>query len=204
MDICEKIAYIKGLAEGLQLDDTTKEGKILLGIIELLEDMTTEICDIEDACDDMSEQLDAVDEDLSRLEDCVYDDECDCCDDDCDCCDDELYEVECPACHDVIYLDEEMLVKVLTEPRNAIIKQYQKLLEMDEVKLNFEEEALLEVAKKAVEKKTGARARRAIIEEFMMDIMYEIPKDDAIGEVTITKDYILGKGAPISESRGSY
>ncbi|MBO6109100.1 MAG: ATP-dependent Clp protease ATP-binding subunit ClpX, partial [Eubacterium sp.] len=64
-------------------------------------------------------------------------------------------------------LDEQMLVKVLTEPRNAIIKQYQKLLEMDEVKLNFEEDALLEVAKKAVEKKTGARALRSIIEEFM-------------------------------------
>ena len=101
-------------------------------------------------------------------------------------------------------LDEEMLVKVLTEPRNAIIKQYQKLLEMDEVKLNFEEDALLEVAKKAVEKKTGARALRAIIEEFMIDIMYEIPKDDSIGEVTITKDYILGKGAPIIKMRGSY
>ena len=101
-------------------------------------------------------------------------------------------------------LDEEMLVKVLTEPRNAIIKQYQKLLEMDEVKLSFEEDALREVAKKAVEKKTGARALRSIIEDFMMDIMYEIPKDDSIGEVTITKDYILGKGAPQIRMRGSY
>lgn len=101
-------------------------------------------------------------------------------------------------------LDEEMLVKVLTEPRNAIIKQYQKLLEMDEVKLNFEEDALREVAKKAVEKKTGARALRSIIEDFMMDIMYEIPKDDSIGEVTITRDYILGKGAPQIRMRGSY
>ncbi len=101
-------------------------------------------------------------------------------------------------------LDEEMLIKVLTEPRNAIIKQYQKLLEMDEVKLNFEEDALREVAKKAVERKTGARALRSIIEEFMMDIMYEIPKDDSIGEVTITRDYILGKGAPQIRMRGSY
>ena len=101
-------------------------------------------------------------------------------------------------------LDEDMLVKVLTEPRNAIIKQYQKLLEMDEVKLNFEEDALREVAKKAVEKKTGARALRSIIEEFMMDIMYERPKDDSIGEVTITKDYILGVGAPQIRMRGSY
>lgn len=101
-------------------------------------------------------------------------------------------------------LDEDMLVRVLTEPRNAIIKQYQKLLEMDEVKLNFEEDALREVARKAVEKKTGARALRSIIEEFMMDIMYEIPKDDSIGEVTITRDYIIGTGAPQIRMRGSY
>ena len=109
MDICEKIAYIKGLAEGLALDGETKEGKILAAIIDLLGDITAEICDIEDACDDMSEQIDAVDEDLASLEDIIYEDDecdCDCCDDDdCDCCDDELYEVECPSCNDVIYLD---------------------------------------------------------------------------------------------------
>ena len=111
MDICEKIAYIKGLAEGLSLDETTNEGKILTALIDLMSDVIAEVCDIEDACDDMSEQLDAVDEDLSYIEDIVYgeDDDCDCCDDDCDCCDDELFEVECPACNDIIYLDEEML-----------------------------------------------------------------------------------------------
>ena len=113
MDICEKIAYIKGLAEGLELDTATKEGKILSAIIDLLGDITEEICDIEDACDDMSEQIDAVDEDLSTVEDIIYgddeDDDCDC-DCDCDCgCEDELYEIECPACQDVIYLDEEMI-----------------------------------------------------------------------------------------------
>ena len=109
MDICEKIAYVKGLAEGLELDTESKEGKILAAIIDLLGDITEEICDIEDACDDMSDQIDAVDEDLSTLEDIIY--ECDDeCDDDCDCCgDDELYEVECPACNDIIYLDEDML-----------------------------------------------------------------------------------------------
>ena len=110
MDICEKIAYIKGLTAGLELDETTKEGKILAAVIDLLGDITEEICDIEDACDDMSEQIDAVDEDLSNVEDIVYGD--DECDDDCDCCDDEdddLYEIECPACHDTIYLDESML-----------------------------------------------------------------------------------------------
>ena len=112
MDICEKIAYIKGLAEGLSLDSETKEGKVLSAIIDLLGDITEEICDIEDACDDMSEQIDAVDEDLAGLEDIIYGDDCDCdcCDDDdCDCCDDELYEVECPSCNDIIYLDEDML-----------------------------------------------------------------------------------------------
>ena len=110
MDICEKIAYIKGLTEGLSLDETTKEGKILSAVIDLLGDITEEICDIEDACDDMSEQIDAVDEDLANLEDVIYEDGCDCgCDCDCDCNDDELYEIECPNCHDIIYLDEDMI-----------------------------------------------------------------------------------------------
>ena len=100
-------------------------------------------------------------------------------------------------------MDEDLLVKVLTEPRNAIVKQYQKLFRMDEVDLEFEEEALRAVAKKAAAKKTGARALRSIIEEFMMDIMYEIPKDEMIGKVVITKDYIEGKGAPQIIMRGT-
>ena len=118
MDICEKIAYIKGLAEGLGIEDTTKEGKVLNAIIDLLEDITEEICDIEDGCDELMEQIDAVDEDLASLEEIIYeDDEDDCCDCDCDCdCDDdcccgedEVYEIECPVCNDLIYLDGEML-----------------------------------------------------------------------------------------------
>lgn len=110
MDICEKIAYIKGLAEGLKLDDSTNEGKILNAIIDLLGDITEEICDIEESCEEIIEQIDAVDEDLADLEDFIYeDDEDDDCDCDCDCCDDEVYEIECPACNDVIYLDGEML-----------------------------------------------------------------------------------------------
>ena len=108
MDICEKIAYIKGLAEGLSLDESTKEGKILAAIIDLLGDITEEICEIEDGCDELMDQLDAVDEDLSYVEDILYgDDDCDCD----DCCDDEVFEIECPVCHDTIYLDEEMLEK---------------------------------------------------------------------------------------------
>ena len=99
-------------------------------------------------------------------------------------------------------LSEEMLVKILVEPKNAIVKQYQKLLGMDEVKLEFEEDALWAIAKKAKKKDIGARALRAIIEEFMLDIMYEIPKDDSIGMVTITKDYIEHKGGPLISLRG--
>lgn len=99
-------------------------------------------------------------------------------------------------------LDEGMLVRILKEPRNAILKQYQKLLAMDEVKLEFEDGALNAIAGKAKEKKVGARALRAIIEEFMLDIMYEIPKDDNIGVVTITKDYIEHKGGPVITLRG--
>ena len=116
MDICEKIAYIKGLAEGLSLDDSTKEGKILNAIIDLLGDITEEICDIEDGCDELLEQIDAVDEDLASLEEIIYEDDEDDCDCDCDCddccdCDDEVYEIECPACNDVIYLDADMLAE---------------------------------------------------------------------------------------------
>ncbi|MEG1992606.1 MAG: ATP-dependent Clp protease ATP-binding subunit ClpX [Acetivibrio sp.] len=99
-------------------------------------------------------------------------------------------------------LSKEMLVQVLKEPKNAILKQYQKLLALDEVDLIFNEESLESIAQKALERKTGARALRAIIEEFMLDIMYEIPKDDNIGRVTITKEYIEDKGAPQIEMRG--
>ena len=98
-------------------------------------------------------------------------------------------------------LTEEMMVKILKEPKNAILKQYQKLLALDEVKLDFTEDALVAIAKKAMEKDTGARALRAIIEEFMLDIMYEIPKDDSIGQVTITKEYIENTGGPIISLR---
>ena len=93
-------------------------------------------------------------------------------------------------------LTEDMLVDVLKEPRNAILKQYERLLELDEVKLSFENEALHAIAKKAMERDTGARALRAVIEEFMLDIMYEIPKDKNIGEVIITREYIEHTGGP--------
>ena len=100
-------------------------------------------------------------------------------------------------------LTKEMLVKILKEPKNAILKQYQKLLELDEVKLEFDDGALEAIAEKAMERDTGARALRSIIEDFMLDIMYEIPKDDNIGKVTITRAYIEGTGGPVIELRGS-
>ncbi|MBR4992702.1 MAG: ATP-dependent Clp protease ATP-binding subunit ClpX [Lachnospiraceae bacterium] len=98
-------------------------------------------------------------------------------------------------------LGKEMMVKILKEPKNAILKQYQKLLELDEVKLVFDDSALEAIADKALERDTGARALRSIIEEFMLDIMYEIPKDKNIGTVTITREYIEGTGGPVIEIR---
>ena len=100
-------------------------------------------------------------------------------------------------------LSKESMVKILKEPKNAILKQYQKLLELDEVKLIFDDGALEAIAEKAMEKETGARALRSIIEEFMLDIMYEIPKDDNIGTVTITREYIEGTGGPIIDIRSN-
>ena len=100
-------------------------------------------------------------------------------------------------------LDKDALIRILTEPKSAIVKQYQKLLEMDEVRLEFDDDALYAIAKMAKEKKVGARALRAIIEDFMLDIMYEIPKDDNIGTVTITKDYVEKKGGPLIQMRGT-
>ncbi len=99
-------------------------------------------------------------------------------------------------------LTKEMLAQVLKEPKNAILKQYERLLELDEVQLIFDDGAVDAIAEKAIEKKTGARALRSIIEEFMLDIMFEIPKDENIGTVTITKEYIEKTGGPVIEMRG--
>lgn len=93
-------------------------------------------------------------------------------------------------------LTKEALVRILSEPKNALSKQYQKLFEMDDVKLEFDPEALEEIASLAVERKTGARGLRSIIESVMMDIMYEIPSDSNIGICRITKDVVEGAGEP--------
>ena len=94
-------------------------------------------------------------------------------------------------------LTEADLVKILTEPKNALVKQYQRLLELDNVELEFDEEALNAIAKHAIERNTGARGLRSIIENVMLDIMYEIPSRDEISKVVITKDIINGEGLPL-------
>ena len=98
-------------------------------------------------------------------------------------------------------LDTDMLVRILREPKNAILKQYQKLLALDEVDLRFEDDALEAIAARALERDTGARALRSVIEDFMTDIMYEIPKDDNIGTGTITRAFVEGKGGPMNGIR---
>ncbi len=99
-------------------------------------------------------------------------------------------------------LTKEFLVRILREPKNAILKQYEKLLAMDEVQLIFDDGALEVIAERALERGTGARALRAILEEYMLDIMYEIPKDSNIGRVTITREYLENTGGPRIELRG--
>lgn len=93
-------------------------------------------------------------------------------------------------------LDEETLYQILTLPKNAIVKQYEKMLELDDVALHFEEEALLEIAKAAIERKTGARGLRSIIENIMLDVMYELPSLEEVTECIITKESVLGEGTP--------
>lgn len=102
-----------------------------------------------------------------------------------------------PICVSLEGLDEEALVEVLTEPKNAIIKQYKKLFELDGVELEFEDDAVREIAHKAYEKKTGARGLRSILEGIMNDLMFEIPSDDSITKCVITKGAVTGEGAPL-------
>ena len=98
-------------------------------------------------------------------------------------------------------LDEDALKRILTEPKNSIVKQYEKLFELDDVELSFEAEALDAIAKKAMERKTGARGLRAIMEGAMLDLMYTIPSDDSIESCVVTKDVIDGTGEPLVTRR---
>ena len=98
-------------------------------------------------------------------------------------------------------LDQKALVRILTEPKNALIKQYQRLFEMDGVGLSFEEDAITAIAELALERKTGARGLRSIMENVMMDIMYRIPSDDTIENVIITKGAVEGVSEPLTVHR---
>lgn len=100
-------------------------------------------------------------------------------------------------------LDEEALVRILKEPKNALIKQYQRLFEFDDVELRFEEEAVVEIAKKALERKTGARGLRSIMENVLMDVMYRIPSDDTIEQCIITKEVIDDESQPLVVHRAA-
>ena len=94
-------------------------------------------------------------------------------------------------------LNRDALIEILTKPKNALVKQYKKLFELDDVKLEFEDGALNAIAQEAISRQTGARGLRAIIEDVMNEIMYEIPSDDRITKVTITEDTIKNKKDPI-------
>ncbi len=94
------------------------------------------------------------------------------------------------------FLNEDALIRILTEPKNALTRQYQKLFEIDDVKLEFTQEAVQEIARRTVARKTGARGLRSIIESVMMDLMYEVPSDSSVGICTITKEVVEGTGAP--------
>ena len=98
-------------------------------------------------------------------------------------------------------LDEDALVRILTEPRSAICKQYKKLFELDDVELEIQEDALREIAREAMERKTGARGLRAIMENATLNLMYEIPSNPAISKCVITKDVITGDAEPILSYR---
>jgi ATP-dependent Clp protease ATP-binding subunit ClpX len=93
-------------------------------------------------------------------------------------------------------LDEEALVEILTKPKNALVKQYQKMLQLDDVELDFEDDALVEIAKRAIERKTGARGLRSIIEGIMLDVMFDLPSRDDIAKCIITKEAIEKNMSP--------
>ena len=116
MTVIEKVAYLRGLADGLKLTDTTAEGKVLLNVIEVLDDLALSVTDLEDAVEELGEVVDAIDDDLQDVEDALYDEDDEDDDedylDDYDEFDDEdepLYEVQCPTCGDTICVDESML-----------------------------------------------------------------------------------------------
>lgn len=110
MTITEKAAYLRGFADAAKLDSDKDSDKLLLKIVEIIDDLALCVTDLDDQMAEANDRMDALDEDLSDVEEVVWDDDCDCCDDDCDCCDcdddDLMFELECPACGETIYLDD--------------------------------------------------------------------------------------------------
>ncbi len=108
MTVTEKVAYLKGLVEGLDFDKDDKETKVINAVLDVLEDLALTVSDLDDEMELVTEQLDAVDEDLADLEEVFYEemDDCDCC----DCDDEDMYEVECPNCGELVYFDEEIIL----------------------------------------------------------------------------------------------
>ncbi len=117
MELTEKAAYIKGLVDGLELDQNNKQTKVIKALVDLVNDMAAEISDLEQCYDDVCDQIDALDEDLSGVEDLIYDDDYDDNDDSCDCCscedndEDAMYEVTCPTCGKTITLGDDALLE---------------------------------------------------------------------------------------------
>ena len=109
MNILERVAYLKGLIKGLEIDESKKEGKVLLAMLEVIDDMALAITDIEESQAELQELVDIIDEDLGEVEEDLYDDDDDDDDCGCGCCDDELFEIECPSCGESIVIDEDML-----------------------------------------------------------------------------------------------
>lgn len=115
MENIEKVAYLRGMLEGMMFDADSDMGKIVLKLIDIVDDLAHDLTDAEERADVMADYIDELDHDLGEVEEYVYGDDCDCCDDDdCDCCcddddDDDLYELECPNCGDKIYITEDML-----------------------------------------------------------------------------------------------
>ena len=144
MTLNERAAYIKGLAEGMELDQNSKEGKVIAALIELVSDMADEIAEMDERIDTVHAYCEELDEDLGGVEEILLEDECDCdccdddcdccCDDDCDCCcdDEDYFEVECPACGDVICFDSSIDPEELTCP--ACGEKFECLIDEEDLK----------------------------------------------------------------------
>ena len=144
MTLNERAAYIKGLAEGMELDQNSKEGKVIAALIELVSDMADEIAEMDERIDTVHAYCEELDEDLGGVEEILLEDECDCdcCDDDCDCCcdedcdcccdDEDYFEVECPACGDVICFDSSIDPEELVCP--ACGEKFECLIDEEDLK----------------------------------------------------------------------